>query len=222
MVSIDGNSDVTIDCTSTSLPSGTFPLNVEAVAVSDTWDFTVAYLTGAAVNCDKCFKLARPVSASDVTTAYNGANGVEVDICGTSGGDDISPLATRISSMESTQGVVTTAVANDISTFQTKFNEMYGYQNTEAPYVRSTINEADAGWQDFTDGNQNLFDMSYLEFVNDQQRFQFTDSEYNNRACGESTFDTTNYVTFVTMTDGTRNIRRLQCVQRDSAWASYL
>ena len=217
-MSIDGNSDVTIDCTSTSLPSGTFPLTVEAVAVSDTWDFTVAYLTGAAVNCDKCFKLARPVSASDVTTAYNGANGVEVDICGTSGGDDISPLATRISSMESTQGVVTTAVANDISTFQTKFNEMYGYQNTEVPYVRSTINEANAGWQDFTEDNTNLFDMDYLEFENGQQ-FVFTDSEYNNRACGESTSDTTNYVTFVNVTVQGVNVRRLQCVKRDSRWA---
>ena len=217
MVSIDGNSDVTIDCTSTSLPSGTFPLTVEAVAMSDTWDFTVAYLTGAAVNCDKCFKLARPVSASDVTTAYNGANGVEVDICGTSGGGDISPLATRISSMESTQGVVTTAVANDISTFQTKFNEMYGYQNTEAPYVRSTINEANAGWQDFTDRNTNLFDMTYLENGSGQQ---FTDSEYNNRACGESTSDTTNYVTFANVQNEQGvNVRRLQCVKRDSRWA---
>lgn len=219
MVSIDGNSDVTIDCTSTTLPSGTFPLNVEAVAVSDTWDFTVAYLTGAAVNCDKCFRLARPVSTSDVTTFYNGGNGVEVSICGTSGGDTIAPLATRISSMESTQGVVTTAVANDISTFQTKFNEMYGYQNTEAPYVRSTINEADAGWQDFTDGNTNLFDMNYLEFENGHQ-FVFTDSEYNNRACGESTSDTTNYVTFVTLQEQGVNVRRLQCVMRDSRWAS--
>jgi len=212
---------VTIDCTSTSLPSGTFPfpLNVEAVAVSDTWDFTVAYLTGAAVNCDKCFRLARPVSTSDVTTVYNGVNGVEVSICGTSGGDTIAPLATRISSMESTQGVVTTAVANDISTFQTKFNEMYGYQNTEAPHVRSTINEADAGWQDFTDGNTNLFEMNYLEFENGHQ-FVFTDSEYNNRACGESTSDTTNYVTFVTLQEQGVNVRRLQCVMRDSRWAS--
>jgi hypothetical protein len=219
VVSIDGNSDVTIDCTSTTLPSGTFPLTVEAVAVSDTWDFTVAYLTGAAVNCDKCFKLERPVSASDVTTAYNGANGVEVDICGTSGGDDISPLATRISSMESTQGVVTTAVANDISTFQTKFNEMYGYQNTEAPYVRSTINEANAGWQDFTEDNTNLFDMTYLENGNGQQ-FVFTNNEYNNRACGESTSDTTNYVTFANVRNEQGvNVRRLQCVMRDSRWA---
>ena len=211
MVSIDGNSDVTIDCTSTSLPSGTFPLNVEAVAVSNTWDFTVAYLTGAAVNCDKCFRLARPVSTSDVTTVYNGVNGVEVDICGTSGGDTIAPLATRISSMESTQGVVTTAVANNISTFQTKFNEMYGYQNTEAPYVRSTINEPGAGWQNFTDGNTNLFDMKYLEPENGNPFF--TDSEYNNRACGVSTSDTTIYVTFVTEQGG--DVRRLQCVMRD-------
>jgi hypothetical protein len=159
------------------------------------------------------------VSASDVTTAYNGANGVEVDICGTSGGDDISPLATRISSMESTQGVVTTAVANDISTFQTKFNEMYGYQNTEAPYVRSTINEANAGWQNFTDGNTNLFDMNYLEFENGQQ-FVFTNNEYNNRACGESTSDTTNYVTFANVRNEQGvNVRRLQCVMRDSRWA---
>jgi hypothetical protein len=224
VVQIDGNNDAKIECTSDVNPGNLSPLHVTAVADQKTWDFTVVFFTGSVVNCDKCFTLTRPIAASEVTTKYNSGTDVLINICGAATTDHIDDLGTRMTTMEASQKGVTDTITSNLAAFDTENSKLNTYKDTEAPSVRTTLNTAGQGWQDFSSSNTNVFDMQYVETDNDSggttTTFTFTDSEKSNKACGTSASDTTNYVMFKTVVVNGVSVTKLHCVQRSSAWGS--
>lgn len=226
MASANANGDVVINCTSASTSStiASAPrFSIEAKKDAQTWEFAIAYVSGASARVDECASLSTAADdGEDVTTRYRTTNGRNsAMLCGDPTRTDcaIAELEARARAMEATHDALATSIAAEVSTYDAEYVRVSGYRTTEESYVNATFNVDGEGWRDFGAGNANPFAMTYATsdggLGGTTGTFTFSQSQTNVHACGDSSGDNHHYVTF----SDVGGVRRLRCVLRDVAWS---